>query len=870
MLSYRHRVQHDYRNPVWLGGPFRADSMLYREGSGLRQKFLFEPTYRYTFAPGLLKQTSVEPYHFERLPSYSYADSIPLRGFAYTEAAVRKLQELSMFQPATTRAWSFVQLDDTVQTRAGQGRLVLWAPPVEVAAQSKVPDLPVVLYTVVTQPGQPKFHRLLRGLMPIQGLKPGIYRVAVLLADSTCLVPADVAVRAGGTTYVQLRRTHRQPKGPVSRRVGRFIKARTMQSTAAEQPAVRTYKVRETSAAERRGWLLVRGRVRDQSTEEGLPGVTVLVKGTDVGVSSNADGSFEVSVPHGGTLVFSSVGYVSEERVVWGRELEVDLKGDTKQLSEVVVTGYAEMKRSNMAYSVSSVMTGRISGVSVRIRGNASQPMTTLPLFIVDGLPFNGRVEDMDPASILSTTVLKGAQATALYGSKAAGGVVIIKTKATKKPRSLTDPTATVDADNTLPDGRDPRLALRRRFSDVGWWRPNLLTDARGQATTDVTLPDDVTSWDTFVLGSDDHGRTGSATASLRSFKGLMSELAVPRFLVAGDKAQVLGKTLNYLPDTAQVTTSFRVDATVARTTRRQVITSALDTLTVTAPATADSLQVTFSLQKPDGYADGEVRTVPVLPAGTRERVGTFAVLTAADTTMQLTFDPKLGETTVRLESDPLPLLLEEIQHVQQYAYLCNEQAASKLKALLLEQRIRAFLHQPFTHTKDVNQLIRRLRQGQQKPGLWGTWPTSPISAWATLHVLEALLEAEKQGYKVQFDRDEVQIYLLKQLDLSFAEKRDVAFAGGFFTIPDDRLRLLQLLHRLGAQTDYATYIKRLERGRQELDSYLALTHLRQELKLPYQLDSLRRYRFTTQLGGLFMRIPCERAPIIAICSIGE
>ncbi|MBC6605668.1 carboxypeptidase-like regulatory domain-containing protein [Hymenobacter sp. BT188] len=852
VLTYQYRSQQDYRNPVWMGGPFRADSVLYREGSGLRQKFLFEPTYRYAFAPGLLKQTSMEPYRFERLARYSDADSIPLRGFAYTEAAVRKLQEPFNLQ-STSNTWTSVRLDDTVRTRVGQGRLVLWAPPTEVDAQPQTSALPAVLYTAITQQGQPKFGCLLRGLAPVQGLKPGKYRVAVLLADSTCLVPADVEVRAGGTTYVQLQHTHRQPKGAVSQRMRRFIESRTIRSTAAsEHPAVRTYKFREVLAAERRGWPLVRGRVLDKLSDEGLPGVTVLVKGTSVGVSSNADGSFELNIPYGGTLVFSFIGYITVERVVIGRELEISLSADTKQLSEVVVTGYAEMKRSNLTYAVSSVIAGASPGVNiVRVRGNASLSMTNQPLYIVDGLPFNGRVENIDPASILSTTVLKGAQAEAIYGSKAAGGVVIIKTKAAKTPRSLTDPMAPADADNGQPDGRDPRLALRRRFSDVGWWRPNLLTDARGQATTEVTLLDDVTGWDTFVLGSDNHGRTGSATTTLRSFKGLMSELAVPRFLVAGDRAQVLGKTLNYLPDTAQVTITFRLGNTIACTTHHQVVTSALDTLTVTAPA-ADSLQVTFSLQKPDGYADGEVRTVPVLPAGTRERVGTFAVLTAADTTLQLTFDPKLGETTVRLESDPLPLLLDEIRHVQQYDYLCNEQAASKLKALLLEQRIREFLHQPFTHAKDVNQLIRRLRQGQQKPGLWGTWPTAPISAWTTLHVLEALLEAEKQGYKVQFDRDEVQVYLLKQLDLSFAEKRDAAFVGGFFTTPDDRLRLLQLLHRLGIQTDYATYITRLERGRQQLDTYLALTNLRQELKLPYQLDSLRRHCFTTQLGGVF------------------
>ncbi|UOQ70913.1 alpha-2-macroglobulin family protein [Hymenobacter cellulosilyticus] len=466
-------------------------------------------------------------------------------------------------------------------------------------------------------------------------------------------------------------------------------------------------------------------------------------------------------------------------------------------------------------------------------------------MIILDGLPFNGRLEDVSPEDIATINVLKGEAAAAIYGARAANGVLLITSKASRAGND--------------PAGRDPRLAMRRNFRDYAWWQPTLVTDAQGRASTTVTLPDDVTGWDTFVLGSDDHGRIGSATSLLRSFKALLAELAVPRFLIEGDQTQVLGKTLNYMPDTAQVSTRFSVAGVAAPSQTHVVSSSILDTLSLTAPAGQDSVLVSYSLQQATGYADGEQRQIPVLRAGTRENVGTFAILSAADTTLTLPFDPQLGPVTVRLESDALPVLLSEIQHLQQYAYLCNEQAASKLKALLLEKQIRAVRQEPFKGDRSINFLIRKLLAGRRAPEnlLWGTWASSEVSPWATTHVLEALLAAEKAGYKVRLDREKLQQYLLQELDHHLAGKPapELLRRTWYYQSDDDLIRLLRVLHQLGTTTDYRTYVARLERsykGRQPLDRYLALTELRQQLQLPYQLDSLRRYRLSTQLGGVF------------------
>ncbi|WP_460549287.1 SusC/RagA family TonB-linked outer membrane protein [Hymenobacter daeguensis] len=223
----------------------------------------------------------------------------------------------------------------------------------------------------------------------------------------------------------------------------------------------------------------VSGRVTDQKTNEGLPGVTVLVKGTTNGASTNADGAFSLSVPtSGSTLVFSSVGYASQERVIGSEStFAVALVADVKQLSEVVVTGYGTQERRDLTGSIATVqgeavanlatpsfaqqLGGRAAGVSVQtptgllgqqpriqIRGTNSISSGSYPLVVVDGQPiFTGQLSgvdanassglaDINPNDIESYEVLKDGSATAIYGSRAANGVILITTKHGRKGKA--------------------------------------------------------------------------------------------------------------------------------------------------------------------------------------------------------------------------------------------------------------------------------------------------------------------------------------------------------------------------------------------------------------------------------------------------
>ncbi|QNP52228.1 TonB-dependent receptor plug domain-containing protein [Hymenobacter qilianensis] len=193
----------------------------------------------------------------------------------------------------------------------------------------------------------------------------------------------------------------------------------------------------------------VTGRVVTATDKSGLPGVTVVVKGTTTGTSTNPDGSFTLTAPAGATLTISSIGYVTQEVPASASPISVALAEDVTQLADVVVVGYGTQKKSDVTGALSSVseekikqvpvqnltqaLQGRAAGVDVaggnfrpgetpaiRIRGNRSVRASNEPLYVVDGIPLaqGTGLNDFNPDDIESVEVLKDASATAIYGSR--------------------------------------------------------------------------------------------------------------------------------------------------------------------------------------------------------------------------------------------------------------------------------------------------------------------------------------------------------------------------------------------------------------------------------------------------------------------
>lgn len=202
----------------------------------------------------------------------------------------------------------------------------------------------------------------------------------------------------------------------------------------------------------------VSGTVLDE-TGMPLPGVSILLKGTTRGTTTDLDGKYSIAAPSSGVLVFSFIGYINSEETIGSRtKIDITLNPDVANLEEVVVVGYGTQKKSQLTGAISSVgnkeiqelpitdarqaLQGRAAGVDVvqpgskpgsapqvRIRGRRSFNASNEPLYVIDGIPTVGGLEDINPQDITSMEVLKDASATAIYGSRGSNGVVLITTK---------------------------------------------------------------------------------------------------------------------------------------------------------------------------------------------------------------------------------------------------------------------------------------------------------------------------------------------------------------------------------------------------------------------------------------------------------
>jgi iron complex outermembrane receptor protein len=215
----------------------------------------------------------------------------------------------------------------------------------------------------------------------------------------------------------------------------------------------------------------VKGVVKDKATGETLPGVSIVVKGTTNGTSTDFDGNFELkNVKTGDILVFSYLGFTEKEVALASNfNLTIELEESAQRLDEIVVVGYGTTTVKDATGSVEAItakdftrgnivtpenlLNGRVSGVTItqdgspgsggqiRIRGGSSISASNDPLIIIDGLPLDGEgvggsrglLSNINPNDIESFSILKDASATAIYGSRASNGVIIITTKKGKK-----------------------------------------------------------------------------------------------------------------------------------------------------------------------------------------------------------------------------------------------------------------------------------------------------------------------------------------------------------------------------------------------------------------------------------------------------
>lgn len=219
-------------------------------------------------------------------------------------------------------------------------------------------------------------------------------------------------------------------------------------------------------AAQTNKGIKVSGTVSDNATRETIPGTSIVVKGTQNGLVSDMDGKYSINVPVGATLVFSCVGYETQEiKIVNQQKIDVAMQSSVQAINDVVVVGYGKTTKKEVTGSISSLKSdefnrgvyndpmglvqGKIAGLTV-LNSNGADPLAgytimlrgtnTLtsgqgPLIVIDGVA-GGDLKNISPEEVVSMDVLKDGSAAAIYGTRGSNGVIIITTKRAKKGES--------------------------------------------------------------------------------------------------------------------------------------------------------------------------------------------------------------------------------------------------------------------------------------------------------------------------------------------------------------------------------------------------------------------------------------------------
>jgi len=836
-----------------LIGPLKENYLTFKS-EVINQDFIKEPGYTYTFTPGLIKQKS-------------YADKLAFNpnlsgtknssNTNYTQYALRKKEIDSIWNDYLDLRSHTTQLFTNNNTvTLNTGRLDY---KIDTSFANK---LPYIKNIIIYKPDQPDFIQIYAGNnIYLPSFEAGNYKIMFLLKDNRYFVADQIVVQPKGINHYKWNSFKVSIADAFSLKLDNYIKSIKRNGyygsiKPIDLQVVENFNDKNFDLKSLRN--VMTGRLIDENDKSPIPGAAIRVVGLSTVNTTDANGRFSIKVPENGKINISYIGYESFTINVTSGDIgEIKLKVNTSSLNEVVVVGYGVSKKQNLTASAVSItsnemLSGKVAGLNItnsdamiRIRGTASLPAGSKPIIIVDGVPFSGDISSLSPDDISHMDVLKGEEATAIYGSSAANGVIIIKTKKGNSAVNLTGEVV------------EQQQTMRTNFNDEGFWQPKLITDETGTVKFTVKFPDDITKWTTRIIAMNGNKQTGYTETSIKSFKSLSANFVSPLFAVKGDSMNVIGKLMNYTPFEERVNRKFSYNGMGLRNSNVKFKNAHIDTVSI-AVTGKDSLNFEYTLKQDNGYFDGEIRKIPVFEAGVMETKGYFSAL-LRDTSITYNFDKNLGKVTVRAESSVFPTLLDEMKKLRNYEYLCNEQLASKLKSLLLEKRVRTYLNQPFNYEKDIKIILKKLNQTKKPQGTWAWWQNGEEQIWISLHVVEALLQAEKQGYTIDLNKKILYNYLVNKLT---AEPND------------SQIQVIKLLHLLDDKYDIKDWVlafekKKLEMGRESnlpiellalkqretrLSTYgqLVMMELKQMAGLKINIDSLIKVKKQTMFGGIY------------------
>ena len=820
-----------------LAGPVIPAKAQFVSDGKFQTDFSFEPKYEYDFAPGLLKMKSFEPVKWlpERLSRYSATKDLK------SSVITREYLDSMRIEILKARTRTPYYYEKNVTTQKGNGSVEI----LNLKRETGEQPVAIILYsesrrTVDTRRGyENSFTNMI----------PGKYTLLAFYDEGEFSRADSVIVSTDSRTFIDFKEAVPERDRDQFNRVLELINLTVedqRQLTTSERQLLQEFTRQDVSPYNGPGYT-VTGKVISSDEGEPLPGVTVICNLLEIGVITDIDGNYILRLPFGVNIVtFNFIGMKSQEyELSYDQTLNVSLESDLLALDEVVVIGYGMSRKSSLTASsitVTNSLSGRVAGISVTdgpsisIRGVSSMTADMPPLIIIDGKPFTGDIADLDPELIRNIKIIKDPSMTAIYGSRASGGVIILTTGPGGFLTAAPDKGVTFD--DTFMEQAMASGTLRKNFRDYAFWQPQLQTNDSGRVSFTATFPDDITSWETFVIGMTGKRQAGSATGLIKAFRPVIAQLTAPRYFTAGDSVNLIGKIVNYTSASTSLTERFICNSDTLFAIAETLNDAIIDTIPVTT-GDADSLRMEFSFVTASGLKDGEYRPIPVNRAGMEVDSGSFMIL-ERDTTFTLDLDAFAGEVNLTAMSGALDVLMDNSYRLIRYYYTCNEQMASKLIGLLSAETVKKALGtEKQSDRREANKLIKQLNENRNSQGLWGWWGRSSTEEWISLHVLDALMMAKEQGYKVE-------PYATNFIDDSIIMLESDSPAPL-------KLSLMDLLTKTGARVDYNHYLTLIDKSDNlSFTDSLRIVSLRQKHLLPVDLGFLRKAQRSTIYGGVY------------------
>jgi TonB-dependent SusC/RagA subfamily outer membrane receptor len=854
-------------------GPIHNQSVKFFQDKQYELSFNLESYYQYDFNPMHLKQ---RPFSKDNFPTFlSHKDIPDFYDLVLTKEKINLLMEMDIVeQKKKIKLFSYPNV-----TSMNRGTL-------DLKHKQKTSNI------VLANLNDENDFRVYQGsVKKIYDLKPGEYRLILIYPSQNYSLVDSIFIKPNGTNFYKIENMEVRNRDSFSDKMSEIvtdflINRNSNNSEFYKSKLKQVYEQNSQFMGESHTFS---GVVNDQDGLP-LPGVNIMVSGTNYGTRTDFDGNFQLHVPkqfNEVELVY--IGYETLTlNVCEDRYQQIRLTKDQQSLDEVVVMGYSVRKRrdevvlqneiiegegsgNNIGFlpysmlikllegklsvlkdrpnaSLTQTLSGQISGIMISsnlgapgknnlimLRGVNSLEDLSDPLIVINGVPYDGSILDLSVDLIQEITILKDASATAIYGSRGKNGVVLISTTQTDLQVRTTEKESTPEfaLENSEANG------IRTNFSDEAFWKTNLSTNQEGKVNFSITYPDDVTSWDTHFFVATESQETGQANQSVKSYRPLVSQLSIPKFLILGDSVSGIGKIKNYMGDSIAIVTQFKINEEIQFKKEKEVSDFETDELSIIA-SNLDSLQINYQFKHiNNNYIDGEELTIPVFTSGMEKAEGEFLKLLQNDT-LRLNFVSNMDEVELKIEANLNSILEQELDVVINYMHDCNEQIASRLKAQLTKRKIYQERNLTFEDDKDIKKLMRLLQKNQQSNSLWGWWSNSSSNLWVSLNVIEALLLADEQEFKLKWNKGEIQQTLTERLFLD----DEVS----------ERVQLLQILDVLKTEINYLEEIESLlQKESLSVVERFQLWEMYQKHNGSLNLIELMKFQKETALGNWYI-----------------